>query len=63
MPSQTDHQLAADAFYCAFLINLIAEIEAWELYESNSNSDSEEDKNGLCSLLDTSSLDDMDTSE
>jgi hypothetical protein len=28
MPSQTDCQLAADALYRAFMVNLIAEIEA-----------------------------------
>ena len=44
MPSQTDHQLAADALYRAFLVNLIAEIQARERYGSNLDSDFEEDK-------------------
>jgi len=33
MPSQTNHQLAADALHGAFLVNLIAKMEARELLE------------------------------
>jgi len=39
MPTQTDHQLAADALHEAFLVNLIAEAEALTYQDEGSGMD------------------------
>jgi len=69
MPSQTNCQLAADALHQAFLVNLIAEIEARELlegYDSDSGSSEGlalEDEDTSSSLDESSSDSSMDISD
>src|SRR5882762_7638317 len=58
MPTQTDRQLAADALHEAFLINLIAEVEALTYQDEGSDTDSSSSSSGTDSSSQSSSSED-----
>src|SRR5258705_8514812 len=56
MPTETDHQTAANALHQAFLVNLIAEAEA-QLYDDGTDSDYSTNSSGGSSTGSSSSED------